>query len=153
MNKLLLVPAAILPILLVAGCSGGLGGSGAKDCGTDLSCFSQLAASCTPVKVTVDTSTLPGASSSSPAIVMLSEVQGGTTSACKVYYKIEDVKFPAGTPEQYKHSGSIIKGLDMTCTLPVSGMSALPGSGMSANPLSSSDMAQKCTGKLIDLFT
>jgi hypothetical protein len=170
MKELFFAIIAVSVAVFVAGCAGGGGGGGpfqpaAIDCGTiaasgssdpATSCFNAAASNCTPAKIKMDTRFLDPSASISGALMMSAEIKGGTTAACTFYEKVDDIIPPAGATaqeiQQFTVMAGMMKGKDFTCTLlssEISPSTAFPGS---SSMLSSTEMCQRCTGSLIDLF-
>lgn len=129
--------------LLLAGCLGG----GLYDCGSDVACFQEKAASCEPALITItNTTTLPGTGTMS--MTMRAEIQGGTVEECTFYMKIEDISLSGGdlTPAEQQMFDAVLgimEGKDMTCKVPATQLGGTTPSTGIADP-------DACTGSLID---
>jgi hypothetical protein len=161
MRKMVLVSIATVFIAaLLAGCTGGGGGSlFTKDCGNvtgniagdaAYKCFNDSAAKCAPAKLKVDTRYMlaTGYSTNVVGYLMYMEIKGGTQQACKFYSRYDDLFMPTGlTPEQQQNltaTASLLKGKDMTCTMTTA--------EITTGEMGLEDTCSKCTGTVIDLL-
>ncbi|MEM0372854.1 MAG: hypothetical protein QXO69_03395 [archaeon] len=135
--KFALVVCAVLATAFAIGCigQGGPDETGAKDCGTDLACIKASWGACEKAKVRT-TQEVEGIT-----LKMYGLVKGGTSDACSVYLKVEDIIVPENAPlEQKLGAETLIKGKDMTCVAPVD---------QDVMALSVDDLS-KCSGSLAD---
>jgi hypothetical protein len=123
---------AIAVATLLAGCAGGGGPLGMKDCGTDKACFDAAALNCTPARAI--------ANISDGTIMFSAEVRGGTLSACNYYVKLTSATPPAGVSEEEKAMIMPYVGKDLTCTVP-----AVEGGAFG---VTYSQVEGSCTGEL-----
>lgn len=121
--------------ILFAGCTGGTAG---KNCGADMACLETAAMACDPAFGSIS---LP---SGNFTIAMNVEVQGGTTSQCTYYFKINDITFASQgmNAQEQQFVVAMMKGKDMTCK-------KAAGSLFAGN---NSFTKSQCTGPLADVI-
>jgi hypothetical protein len=125
-------------------------GTSVKDCGTaygsdagdaGFACFSEAAASCTPAKVKLSSA----ATVISAGFLMSQEITGGTTQACKLYVKMDDMYAPTGmnasATQTFNILAGMFKGKAMNCVIPADQI---------AGSVEGPNMCDVCTGPLMD---
>jgi len=132
MDMKLIAIVVVVAIVAVVGVAAflmmGGGGSGIKDCGSDMTCFAQSAGNCSPVKVVY---TVAG-------VTELVELRGMANGNCNMYMKITSSQLPGGSA-------------DLTCSAPLQTFAELSNSETSYTALGT--MMPYCTGSLKDLYT
>ena len=109
-----------------------------KNCGTNMTCYQEALHNCEKANVSISQS-INGMS-----ITLYSDIQGGNTTACKIYDQIKSIQLPENTSSMEKMTIQMLNGADGTCIGPVNKLKTGSFQEFQEN--------FNCTGTLFDLM-